>query len=116
MRLLIVLAVACLFASGAPVPSKAASSDILISAVPSNVCLGSSFKVGVMYRAWAGGTNHYSIEIYNPSHRLVFYRVGKALNLKWKEWRITPATSGRYKTIYSGPNFSQRYTTMVAGC
>jgi hypothetical protein len=74
---------------------------VLVNQPVSSVCVGKSFRVGVFYQRYSGGSRAYRVAVYNPQGRRILYRHGRA-STTWKFWTIHPKLTGVYRTVYSG--------------
>ncbi len=99
------LAVVTTGAVAVAVAAGEATAGLLVEDVPSRLCLGRSFTVGVWYQAHSGGPRDFSIEIYEPSGRLVLYRKRLAISTRWKVWRYRPTRIGAHRVVYSASGF-----------
>lgn len=87
-------------ASAAPVRPVALSrpANVLVNRPDPAVCVGKTFEVGVWNRS-PGGNDGYSLSVYSPAGRRIFYRHGKAPS-HWKFWNIRTHRRGVYRTVY----------------
>jgi len=98
-----------------------ASADVLINGVVSHRCVDHSFRVGVWYQSFSGGSRGYRVSVYAPNGSRIFFRHGKAPSSHWRMWDIPMRHTGRYITVYrSGPRAAHpwhtRYRTAAALC
>jgi hypothetical protein len=111
------LAVVPLAASAAP-----AEAMVLVNQPASSVCVGHTFKVGVWYQQYSGGSRAYRVAVYSPSGRRVLYKHGRASSAHWRYWKVRATRAGKYHTVYSGhwkhPKQWSRYrvTTRARRC
>jgi hypothetical protein len=91
--------------------ASVASADVLVHAVKRNAFCTDRIRVGVWYQAWSGGPRAYSISVYNPSRRRIFYRRGLA-STTWRFFSFRPIAlpgvrfgHGTYKTVYRNAGF-----------
>lgn len=75
---------------------------VLVNQPVARVCVGATFKVGVWYQQFSGGSRAYRVAVYNPAGRRILYRHGRAPSAHWKFWKIRPKLAGKYHTVYSG--------------
>jgi hypothetical protein len=80
-----------------------ASPDVVLINQPvRSVCAGRTFKVGVWYQQYSGGSAAYRIAIWGPRRVRFFYRHGIAPSAHWRFWRVKAGRAGRYRIVYSG--------------
>ncbi len=91
------LAVVTLAASAAP-----ADAMVLVNQPASSVCVGHTFKVGVWYQQYSGGSRAYRVAVYSPSGKRLLYKHGRASSARWRYWKVRATQLGKYHTIYSG--------------
>ncbi len=84
--------------------ASSASAQVLINAPAPKVCVHHTFRIGVWYQSFSGGSRGYRVAVYGPSGRRIFYRHGQAPSEHWQFWHIDTGISGRFTTVYrSGP-------------
>jgi hypothetical protein len=109
-RLLLITAAA--FA--VPTVAWSAPTDLLINAPAGRACAGKgTIRVGVWYRAWAGGSRKYAVRIFDPAGRVVFSRAGSAPN---RYWSYHPLRPGVYQTVYFPKTRFSTFKTRVVSC
>lgn len=91
------LAVVTLVASAAP-----ADAMVLVNQPASSVCVGHTFKVGVWYQQYSGGSRAYRVAVYGPAGKRLLYKHGRAIAAHWRFWKVRAARPGKYHTVYSG--------------
>lgn len=79
-----------------------APDTVLINQPASRVCTGATFKVGVWYQKFSGGSRAYRVAVYSPRGRRVLYRHGYAPAAHWTFWKVRARLAGTYHTIYWG--------------
>jgi hypothetical protein len=93
-------------AQAAPAAAAAAGrvrpAMVLVNQPAATVCVGATFKVGVWYQQFSGGSRAYRVAVYNPAGKRILYRHGRAPSAQWKFWKIRPKLVGKYHTVYSG--------------
>jgi hypothetical protein len=77
-----------------------ASAVVLVNQPASSVCVGKTFKVGVWYQQFSGGSRAYRVAVYDPSWRRVLYKQGQASSSQWRFWRVGAIHAGKYHTVY----------------
>jgi len=75
---------------------------VLINRPVNTLCSGHSFKVGVWYQSFSGGSRAYRVSIWGPRHIRFFYRHGLASAKHWRFWKVTAGRRGRYRIVYAG--------------
>lgn len=75
---------------------------VLVNQPVSSVCVGKTFKVGVWYQQFSGGSRAYRVAVYNPAGKRILYRHGRAPSARWRFWKVRPEMVGKYHTVYSG--------------
>ncbi len=83
--------------AGATLP---ASATVLFNQPAARVCIGHTFKVGVWYQQFSGGSRKYRVTVRNPSGKVVLYRHGRAPTSRWIFWHVRAGEVGRYHTVY----------------
>lgn len=91
------LAIVPLAASAAP-----AGAMVLVNQPASSVCVGHTFKVGVWYQQYSGGSRAYRVAVYGPAGKRLLYKHGRAAAAHWRFWKVRAARPGKYHTVYSG--------------
>src|SRR5262249_46351805 len=104
-----VLAPAALLAAPAAPAAHAAASGhgaapavVLVNQPVGSVCVGRTFRVGVFYQQYSGGSRAYRVAVYNRRGGRPLYRHGRGSSARWKFWTIRPKLIGVYRTVYSG--------------
>jgi hypothetical protein len=77
-----------------------ASAVVLVNQPPSRVCVGHTFRVGVWYQQFSGGSRRYRVTVYNPQRQVILHKTGQAPSSHWRFWRVTAAQTGDYHTTY----------------
>jgi hypothetical protein len=77
-----------------------ASADVLVNQPRTQVCVGHTFRVGVWYQAFSGGSRHYRVRVWNPAGRKLLDVSGRASSDAWRFWRIHPHRTGVFRTVY----------------
>jgi hypothetical protein len=95
--------VVALSAAGVLSASPAAA-DVLVNQPAQHVCVGHSFKVGVWYQSYSGGSRKYRVRVFAPNGTKLLDRHGKAHSAHWKYWHIQATSHGTYRTKYNTPN------------
>jgi hypothetical protein len=75
---------------------------VLINQPARSVCVGRTFRVGVWYQQYSGGSAAYRISVSGPRRVRFFYRHGVASSAHWRFWNIRAGRAGRYRIVYSG--------------
>ena len=94
--------------SGRLITARSAGADrvapavVLVNQPASSVCVGRTFRVGVWYQRFSGGSRAYRVAVYAPGGRRVLYRHGQAPSAHWKFWKVRASRAGKYRTVYSG--------------
>ncbi len=98
----IIYAAAIMFVAlgGALAAAVPASAVVLVNQPASSVCVGNTFKVGVWYQQFSGGSRKYRVAVYNPHWRRVLHKRGRAPSSHWRFWRIHARSIGKYHTVY----------------
>jgi len=96
-RVLLILAAAGAVLTFLAAPASAA---VLVNAPRAHVCVGHSFRVGVWYQAFSGGSRHYRVRVWNPAGHKLLDVSGRAPSAAWRFWRIHPHRRGVFKTVY----------------
>jgi len=89
-------------APAAAAAGRARPAVLLVNQPVSTVCVSKTFKVGVWYQKFSGGSRAYRVAVYNPAGKRILYRHGRAPSAAWKFWKIHPKLAGKYHTVYSG--------------
>lgn len=87
-----------------PLAATAAPADamVLVNQPASSVCVGHTFKVGVWYQTYSGGSRAYRVAVYSPSGKRLLYKHGQASSAHWRYWKVRATQVGKYHTVYSG--------------
>jgi hypothetical protein len=103
MRLILLLS-AALVLGVVPLVASAAPADamVLVNQPASSVCVGHTFKVGVWYQQYSGGSRAYRVAVYSPSGKRLLYKHGRASSSHWRYWKVRATRLGKYHTVYSG--------------
>jgi hypothetical protein len=103
MRLILLLSSALVLAV-VPLAAGAAPADamVLVNQPASSVCVGHTFKVGVWYQHYSGGSRAYRVAVYSPSGKRLLYKHGRASSAHWRYWKVRATRAGKYHTVYSG--------------
>jgi hypothetical protein len=89
-------------ATASPAGKGTVPGVVLINQPASSVCVGRTFRVGVWYQRYSGGSRAYRVKVFNPRGKRILFRHGRASAAQWKFWTIRPLQAGRYRTVYSG--------------
>jgi hypothetical protein len=84
---------------GAVGPARA---DVLVNQPDSSVRVGNTFRVGVWYQQFSGGSRWYSVAVYNPAGHRILNQHGYAPSAHWRFWKIRVLMTGKYLTVYRG--------------
>lgn len=79
-----------------------ARADVLVNQPASSVRVGNTFRVGVWYQQYSGGSRWYSVAVYNPAGHRILNQHGSAPSTHWRFWKIQARTTGKYLTVYRG--------------
>jgi hypothetical protein len=79
-----------------------ARADVLVNQPASSVLVGNTFRVGVWYQQFSGGSRWYSVAVYNPAGHRVLNERGYAPSAHWRFWKIRAQMAGKYLTVYRG--------------
>ncbi len=103
MRLILLLSSALVLAV-VPLAASVAPADamVLVNQPASSVCVGHTFKVGVWYQQYSGGSRAYRVAVYSPSGKRLLYKHGRASSAHWRYWKVRATRAGKYHTVYSG--------------
>ena len=97
-----------------------ASAVVLVNQPPARVCVGHTFRAGVWYQQFSGGSRRYRVTVYNPQRHLILHKTGRAPSSSWRFWRVTAAQTGDYHTTYQTIVHGQwrpyRVTTVSRNC
>jgi hypothetical protein len=97
-----------------------ASAVVLVNQPPAGICVGHTFKVGVWYQQFSGGSRRYRVTVYNPQGNLILHKRGLAPSSHWLLWPVTAAQTGdyhtTYRTIVNGQWRPYRVTTVSHNC
>ena len=97
-----------------------ASATVLFNQPVARVCIGHTFKVGVWYQSFSGGSRKYRVTVRNPDGTVVLYQTGKAPTSRWRFWHVPAREAGTYRTVYriivSGSWKPYRATTTARHC
>ncbi|HEY1617395.1 MAG TPA: hypothetical protein VGG25_07240 [Streptosporangiaceae bacterium] len=85
-----------------PAGGPVVSNTVLVNQPAGRVCTGATFKVGIWYQKFSGGSRAYRVSVYNPRGKRVLYRHGDASAAHWRYWKVRATRAGRYRTVYSG--------------
>jgi hypothetical protein len=99
--------------------AASASADVLVQAPPKVVSCVEAMQLGVWYQSFSGGPRWFSVSVYRPDGRRVFYRHGLATTT-WKIFRYRPASdpgvppgSSTYRVVYRIPGGNSRFPVRV---
>ena len=97
-----------------------ASAVVLVNQPRARVCVGHTFRVGVWYQQFSGGSRRYRVTVYNPQWHLILHKTGRAPSSHWLFWRVTAAQTGdyhiTYRTIVHGKWRPYRAKTVSHNC
>ena len=94
----------------------AALADVLVSAPPTRICLGTgSIKVGVWYQTYSGGPRWFRVSIFDARGARVLYWRGNAI-ARWRYKAYRPVRVGLYRTVYQTPGGATRFSTRAVIC
>ncbi len=91
-----------LAAGGPAVSSPVVANTVLVNQPAARVCTGATFKVGIWYQKFSGGSRAYRVSVYSPRGKRVLYRHGDASAAHWRFWKVRATRAGKYRTVYSG--------------
>jgi hypothetical protein len=77
-----------------------AGANVSFNGPSPSVCVGGTFKIGVWYQSYSGGSHAYTVRVSSPSGKVIFEHHGSATTT-WRMWNIRAAQAGTYKTLYT---------------
>jgi hypothetical protein len=84
-------------AGGVATPAMA---QVLVNQPASRVCVSRTFKVGVWYQDFTGGSRAYRLDVYGPGGSRILHKHGDASATAWKFWHVRATRTGKYRTVY----------------
>jgi hypothetical protein len=75
---------------------------VLVNQPVSKVCVGRTFRLGVWFQRYSGGSRAYRVAVYNPRGTRILYRHGQAPRGHWRFWKIPARMAGVYRSVYYG--------------
>jgi len=105
-----------------PVSALAGGAPVAIRVPAKSVCVKKSIRVGVHYTGvvydrlpYNANPRWFSVRIFDPQGRRVFWRRGVAPR-KWRFWTYEPPRTGVYRTRYGTAALAASFTTRVNAC
>jgi hypothetical protein len=103
-------------AAARPAPAPVVNT-VLVNQPVARVCVGATFRVGVWFQQFSGGSRAYRVAVFGPHGHLVFYRHGRASAAHWRFWKVRARLAGKYRTVYHGhwrhPRVWSRYQVVT---
>jgi hypothetical protein len=93
----------------------AAVSSVQVGVPVARLCTNTidGIKLGVR---WSGsGPRRFRVRLYDPNGKILLARHGLATRA-WKRWAYRPTHGGVYRTVYTLPGRTRRYSTSSLGC
>src|SRR5439155_7213284 len=97
---------------GTAIATSHRATDVLVQPPESRRYVGDLMTFGVWYQSYSGGPRRYSLSVYSPRGRRVFYVAGAATT-KWRIYRYAPQDVGLYRTVFTLSSGKYAYKTRV---